>query len=83
MDARALRIWTLCSQVDSSPKAAALEWMESLEDFCSSVVQVFLDRERAQHQRRGSDAQGGLRAQRWAQGATKRPSRPRAPPLLQ
>ena len=39
-----------------------LEWMRSLVDFCSSVVQVFPDRERAQRQRRGSGVQDGPRA---------------------
>ena len=55
-------IWTLHSQLDNSLLAALLEWMQSLVDFCFSVVQVFPDRERAQRQRRASGVQGGLRA---------------------
>ena len=54
--------WTLRSQLGNLLPAAILEWMQSLVDFCSSVVQVFPDREWAQRQRRGSGVQGGLRA---------------------
>ena len=55
--------WTLRSQLGNLLPAAILEWMQSLVDFCSSVVQVFPDLERAQRQRRGSGVQGGLRAE--------------------
>ena len=54
--------WTLRSQLGNLLPAAILECMQSLVDFCSSVVQVFPDRARAQRQRRGSGVQGGLRA---------------------
>ena len=54
--------WTLRSQLGNLLPAALLERTQSLVDFCSSVVQVFPDRERAQRQRRGSGVQGGLRA---------------------
>ena len=75
--------WTFRSQLGNLLPAAILEWMQSLVDFCSSVVQVFPD------SGVGSAPTPRLRCTRWTpcqkrtQGPQNGPNRVRAPLRLQ